>query len=168
MSLRRYITFVNGIKTWAEAIIASTGVADAFKLISTDSTGRISSTFLPVGLGLSTKTYPATEALSAGQFVDIYDNSGTASARVADNTNGRTANGFVLSAVSQGQNALVYLQGENTALTGLTSGTQYYLGAGGAPTTTITTTAGQVIQPLGYGTASGGILFEYDEAVVVG
>jgi hypothetical protein len=74
----------------------------------------------------------ASEAISAGNFVNLYANSGVFSVRKADNSNGREAHGFVLAAVASAGTATVYQLGElNSSLSGLTVGADYWLGTGG-------------------------------------
>lgn len=167
MPANQFLTVLNGIKTLVTAVSASTGSSDGNKIISTDSSGKLDSTFLPSGVGVSTKSILASEALSAGDFVNVYNNSGTANVRKADNSNGRFANGFVLSSASISTNATVYLQGENTSLSGLTIGTLYYLGTGGSYTTTLPTASNSIIQALGTAISATSINFEYDQPIVI-
>lgn len=126
------------------------GVADAGKLVHLDSAGLIALEMMPVGIGPDTVVVTALENLSAGDFVEI-----TASGvRKADATNGRPANGFVLSAFLSAASALVYKDSKNTALVGLTVGAKYYLGAAGNVTTSVNTNAGELLQFLGYATSA--------------
>lgn len=105
---------------------ASAGAGDAGKIVALDSTGRIDSTMMPVGIGADTVSLVASEALSAGNFVNIYNNAGTPNCRKADaSTTGKTAHGFVLAAVSNGASGTVYLAGQNTQLSALTAGDVY-------------------------------------------
>ena len=50
---------------------ASAGAGDANKLISTNSSGKVDTTLLPAGIGVSTVTATASESISAGDFVSI-------------------------------------------------------------------------------------------------
>ncbi|QLF85061.1 capsid fiber protein [Nostoc phage YongM] len=167
MSSNKFIGILNGIQTLFTAIAASAGVGDASKIIMTDATGKIDSTLMPSGIGAATKSVLASEALVAGDFVNIYNNAGTLNVRKADNSNGRAANGFVLSAFSSAANATVYLQGENTGRTGLTPGTIYFLATAGGVTTTAPTASGTIIQQLGYSTGTTSINFEYNDAISI-
>lgn len=79
----------------------------------------------------------ASEAIGAGKFVNFHDNAGTFSVRLADNSNGRRADGFVTEAFASAAQATVYpLDGVNSALTGLTPGARYYLDTAGGVTAT--------------------------------
>ena len=85
-----------------------------------------------MGIGANTQSIPASEALTAGNYVNFHSNSGALNVRKADNSNGRRADGFVLSAVANAAQAIVYpLDSVNTALTGLTPGADYWLGTAG-------------------------------------
>jgi hypothetical protein len=163
----RYQSFVSGTWRLITAIAQSVGVADANKIIATDSTGRIDSSLLPPGLGAATKVYLASEALVAGDFLNIWDDAGTLKVRKADASNARDANGFTLTAVTSGNNATVILQGLNTALTGLNPASLYFLGNAGAVTTTPSITNNAIIQELGYATAVTELNFEYNSPIIV-
>lgn len=119
------------------ALQTSTGVPDASKIVQTDSTGRLDVSLMPVGVGPDTQSLPTSENLSAGDYINIYDNVGVATARLADATNGRPAHGFVKASSVSPANALVYFEGANSDLTGLTPGVRYFLGATGNPTATV-------------------------------
>jgi hypothetical protein len=111
---------------------ASTGTADAGRLVAANSAGKLDETFLPAGIGANTVTAAASEALSAGSFVNLHEASGVFSARLADNSNGRPAHGFVAAAVASSATATVYPLGvTNSGLSGLTLGADYWLGAAG-------------------------------------
>lgn len=152
-----------GVLTEQEGTVFSSGVADAGKIIALDSTGKIDSTILPTGVGAETKSIVAFEALVAGDFVNIFDDTGTTKVRKADaSTNGKTADGFVLSTYTAGQSATVYLEGINTQCSGLTGGSYYFLSAtsAGLPTNVAPSTAGQVVQRIGKAISATEISFE--------
>jgi hypothetical protein len=164
----KFLTIINGVKSLVLAISASSGVADANKIIATDSTGKIGSTLLPAGIGgEATANLIASEAIGAGDFVNIYDNGGVATIRKADASNGRIANGFCLTPIASSATGLVNLRGENSACTGIVTGNIYYLSStnAGKPTITAPSTNGTIIQPLGYGLRTTSIIFEFDDAI---
>lgn len=168
MSTNRFLTLVNGVINFVTAISSSTGVSDANKIVSTGPDGRLDNSVMPSGIGAATETISASETLSAGDFVNIWNDAGTRRARKAAADNARAAMGFVLTAVTSGQNATVVLQGVNTGLTGLTPGTRYFLGTNGAATTTAPTTATHINQSLGVAISATGINFEYNDPIVIG
>ena len=51
---------------------ASAGASDAGKLVALDAAGRINTTMMPTGIGADTAIIVASEALSAGDLVNIY------------------------------------------------------------------------------------------------
>ena len=69
--------------TIVNAKASSVGAGDAGKVVALDGSGRIDPTMMPVGLGADTASIQASEALSAGDFVNIW-NSGGARVRKAD------------------------------------------------------------------------------------
>ena len=142
----------------------STGVSDAGKVIALDATGKLSSTMLPVGFGTDSNAIIAFEALSAGDYVNVFSNAGAFNVRRADaSVVGKHAMGFVLAATSIGTLATVYFEGSNTAVTGQVVGnvflSQTTVGAGTptAPTSTATTGISQLI---GYATSATSVNFQ--------
>lgn len=133
------------------ALQSSAGAGDAGKIPALDATGKLDNSLLPTGIGAETKSLPATENLTDGDFVNIFDSSGTISCRMADATTaGKEAHGFVLAAVTSGASATVYLAGVNNHRSGLTGGPTMYLAitAGGA-TGTAPSASGNVVQEIG-------------------
>ena len=153
------MTVLNGIGTLVSAISSSAGVSDANKIVSTGSNGRLDSTLMPPGIGAPTISIQASEALSAGVFINIHDATGSR-VRAADNSNTRPAHGFVLDTVASGNTATVYLSGQNTGLASLTPGTRYYLGTAGAVTATAPSASGEILQYLGTADSPTSIVFE--------
>lgn len=156
---------VDGLLKWVKSINASTGVADADKIITTDATGLIDTSLIPAIVGTTFRELEATVALSAGDFVNIYNDTGTAKCRKADASLAREANGFVLDAVLINGTATVYLDGVNTEVTGFTAGEQVFLSAttaGEATETAVAETVGYINQVLGTAVSSTAIAFEFN------
>lgn len=107
----------------------------------TTAAGQIGSPFVVV---------TASEALTAGQVVSLWNSSG-GKVRKADNSDdSKQADGFVLANVLSGAAATVYLPGAvNAALSGLTPGALYFLDTAGGVTVTPTTAGGTWLQEVG-------------------
>jgi hypothetical protein len=141
----------------------SAGVGDAGKLVALNASGVLDSTLLPPGLGVTTKVFPATEALAAGALVNIFSSSGTPSVRNANGTNAtKPAHAIVLSAVTSGANATVYYgPALVTGLSGLTIGATHYLGTtAGTITATAPSATGNLMQPVGIADSTTELAFE--------
>ena len=113
---------------------------------------------------------PAAVAIPAGSQVNIFNNNGTESVQLADATTTPPlrSDGYVTAAVAKNATASVYRRGGiNTGVTGLTQGSDYFLGAAGAATVTQNTTVGQLDQYLGIAT-SGTTLDQLPPQVAVG
>lgn len=137
MPTQKFLVREGGKTKQKSAIDTSAGAADAGKIVALGSDGRFPQSMMPVGVGAATQEVPASESLSAGVFVNLWSDSGTLKARLADNSNGRAADGYVLEAVAADASATVYpLDGTNSALSSLTPGAEYWLGTSGAVTTT--------------------------------
>lgn len=133
----RYMSLNSGKNTMVEATVASTGVGEAGDIVALDGTGKLDPSVLPVGVGPDVKLVTVEEAagLSAGDYVNFFDNAGE-KVRLADNSNGREAHGYVLDAFADASTATVFFEGPNTALSGLTTGQRVYLGTAGGTITT--------------------------------
>lgn len=151
MAALKFLRLVNGAFAEVFGLQSSSGAPDGGKIVALDDNGRLSTTMMPVGVGADTKLLPATEALTAGNYVNIYDASGTTSVRKADaSTAGKPADGFVLESVGSGGTATVYKEGSNNQLTGLTGGADLFLSTTpGLATATPPSSAGQVVQRIG-------------------
>ena len=175
------------------SISTSAGAADAGKLIATNAAGQVDGSFLnttvssapsklhmtgadgkidptvlPTGVGADTAAIVASEALAAGDLVNVWNNSGTANVRKADaSTAGKEAHGFVLSAVSSGSTATVYFEGTNTQMTGLTPGRQYLSTTPGKCSATAPTGSGQVVQVVGFAISATAMNFQSNPPIVL-
>lgn len=140
-----------------QPITSSAGAGDASKAVQTDSGGKLDITLMPTGIGADTQSIITSEALAAGDFVNIYNNASVRTCRKAiatDNT--KPAHGFVLAGVGSAASATVFVRGLNTlvALGSFTSadlGKKAFLSptTSGGAANTIPTTTGQIAQVLG-------------------
>lgn len=131
----------------------SAGAADAGEFVILGAGGKLDATVLPNGVGADAITATAGEALVAGDFVYI-TNTGTVMKADAT-TFAKRAMGYVISAVLNAGTATVFFDESNSALSGLTMGSKYFLSAtAGLSTLTAPTTAGQFVQCLGVATST--------------
>lgn len=168
MAGNKYLAQVSGTLTEVVSSQTSAGAGDAGKIPALDASGRIDSSMMPVGIGADTATITASEALSAGDFVNIWNSTG-AKARKADaSTSGKEAHGFVLAAVSNAAAATVYFEGTNTQVTGLTAGNVFLSDSTpGGSTATAPTGSGKVVQRLGVAVSTTAINFEASAPIVL-
>lgn len=148
-------------------VVTSAGAASAGRPLLLDSSGRIDSSSMPVGLAADTLSVVTSEAISAGDYVNVYNNSGTLTARKADCSNGREAHGFALVGAASAANVAVYFEGSNTQVSGKTPGARQYLSTAGATTATAPTTAGNILQYIGIATSATSINFEGDRPITL-
>lgn len=158
------INTTTGEITRRTAIQQSTGATDADKILRTGADGKLDSSFLPASGSDSSETIQASEALAAGDWVNIHEVGGARRVRkavAADTT--KPAHGFVTAAVSSGANASVYTSGINAmvATTGFVAadvGKAIFLSAatsGGCAKTPPAST-GNIVQRLGFMAEFGG------------
>ena len=164
----KYIYNNGGVLTEREGLQSSAGAGDAGKIPALDASGRIDNSMMPVGIGADTATIASSENLSAGDFVNVWNDGGTAKVRKADATSaGKHAHGFVLAAVTSPANATVYFEGTNTGVSGLTPGDQYLATTAGGATATAPSSAGNVVQKLGVATSATSLNFEPQQPIVL-
>ena len=170
MAAQKFLTLVNGVIQLLSSKDTSAGAGDAGKLVALNASGKVDDTMMPAGIGADILVAPASETLTAGDFVNVWDDAGTVKVRKANATdNTKPANGFVKDGVSSGSNATVYFEGENDDLTSLTVGTAYYLGTtGGAVTATAPSATGNVVQYLGVAHATTKLRFEPKQPILLG
>lgn len=155
MATQGFLAIVAGAAKQIFGIAVSAGAADAGKIAALGPDGRWDTSMMPVGIGANTTQATASETIGAGKFVNFFENAGVFSMRLADNSNGRHADGFVTAEVSVGVVGTAYpLDGTNAQLTGLTIGSRYWLGTAGGVTTTpldatLEANVGKVSQYLG-------------------
>lgn len=148
----------------------SAGAADGGKLVALADDGTLDPSLLPTGVGADTLTVTTSEALAAGDFVNLWDSTGL-KARKADASggDGKRAWGFVKKAATSGAQALVYFEGTNDAVTGQTVGSRVWLSdsAPGKATATPPLASGAIVQPLGVVLSATSISTEIDEPVTL-
>lgn len=150
--MAKYFADVSGKLVETQPITTSVGAGDAAKIVQTDASGRLDISVMPAGVGAEVSVLPTSESLVAGNFVNIYNSAGVATARKADaTTNAKPAQGFTLAAVTSPSNATVYgISTKNTALTGLTPGNDYWLSTTpGGVAIAAPQAAGNFVQELG-------------------
>lgn len=163
----KYLKNNAGTPTEIAAVQTSAGAGNAGNIPALDSTGRLDTSMMPSGVAADTAVIVASEALSAGDFVNVWSNAGAFNVRKADaSVSGKEAHGFVLSAVLISGNATVYSAGPNTQVTGATPGTRYLSASTpGGSTATAPSGTGQVAQRLGVATSATSINFEWQTPI---
>jgi hypothetical protein len=165
----KFLKHLNGFATEQEAIAASAGAADAGKIPALDASGRLSDTMMPVGVGADTQLLIASEALSAGNWVNVWNDGGVAKVRRADATGGlgKKCHGFVLAGVSMGANATVFFEGTNTAVSAQIPGDIFLGLVAGAGSATPPSAAGHIVQRLGVAVSATAVKFEADNPILL-
>jgi hypothetical protein len=170
MPAKKYLRLVAGRIKELAAVVVSAGAGNDGDLVALDATGKIDASVLPSGVGQNTVTAVASEALAAGDLVNLWNNAGTINARKADaSVEGKEAHGFVKAGFSASASATVYTSGQTlTGLSGLTPGARQYLATTpGARTETAPSATNNVVQMVGVAASATTILFEPEEPVTL-
>lgn len=163
MAGNKYLDLTSGKVTEKRSNQTSAGAADAGKIVALGSDGKIDPSMLP---SFDVQTVEAFENIGAGKYVNLFDDTGTVKMRLADNSNGRDAHGFVKTSVTAGNTEQVYFEGANAGLTGLTLGARYYLGtAGGVTATQPTAPSASIFQFLGIAVSATEINTDIDDCI---
>ena len=163
----KYIYNNAGTLTEKAATQSSAGAGDAGKVVALNASGEVDITMMPTGIGADTASVEASENLAAGDFVNIYNDSGAKCRKADATTAGKQAHGFVLAGVTSGANATIYFEGTNTQVTGATAGTVFLSATAGTFTSTAPLAAGNVIQRIGVATSATTINVEVGQPIVL-
>lgn len=134
-------------KSILNGVTASAGAADAGKTPILGADGKLSPTLFNATGNSNSRVMSASEALSAGNWINVHNVGGASKVRKADaSTEGKHCMGYVLEGVASGGNVTVYFEGENTGVTGQTPGDVFL--------SKTTPGAGQATSPTGAGVIS--------------
>ena len=156
----KYLKNSSGSLAEVEGLTSSAGAGDAGKIPALDTAGKLDNSMMPTGIGADTSSIAASENLAAGDFVNIYDDTGAKCRKADATTAGKEAHGFVLAVVTSGSNATVYFEGANDQVTGATVGVQFLATTAGASTATAPSSSGNIVQKVGIATSATSINFE--------
>jgi len=143
------------------------GTASAGQIPALNTSGVLDSTMMPAGTGVDSVSVVAKVALSAGNLVNLVNNSGTVNAQLADCSTGLPAHGYVTAAVASGASGTVYLNGLNASVSGLTPGGYVFLSTAGAVSNTPPSTAGYISQIVGMPLSATEIQFRPEQPVTI-
>jgi hypothetical protein len=160
MAAGKYIDVVSGIITQKASVDSSAGAGDAGKLVSLNASGMIDATMLDGTYTANVGTGPVAN----GDLVYITA-AGLLEPAKADAV-GTIAMGFCLVGATTGNPATMYLAGDNTAVSGLTVGAEYYLddSTAGAITATPPSTSNHYQQPIGFAVSATRLHFDRQRA----
>lgn len=167
MPAKKFLRFVGGVFTEVFGVQTSAGAANAGDLVALDDTGRLDNSMMPVGIGADTAVIPASEALAAGEWVNVWNSTGAKVRKADATTAGKEVHGFVMAAVANGANATVYFEGTNTQVTGQTPGPVYLQTTAGQGGGAIPSAAGNVVQRIGTAVSATAVNFEGGPAVTL-
>lgn len=162
MAANKFISLISGRLKEVLGLVVSSGAPDANKIVALDATGKLDVSVMPAGVAAEVTVCASFENLAAGDFVNLFLDSGVIKARKADaTTNAKPAHGFTLVGVTAPASTTVYrLSTVNTSLTGLTIGSDYFLSTTpGAVTTTAPSASGNIVQELGRATLTTSMVF---------
>ena len=168
MAAKKFLRYVNNIITEVFGVQTSAGAGNAGDIVALDDTGRIDNSMMPVGIGADTAVIDASEGLAAGDWVNVWNDTGTAKVRKADAaTAGKEVNGFVLAAVTSGNPATVYFEGTNTQVSGQTPGPVYLQTTAGTGGAAAPSASGNLVQQVGVALSATSVNFERGTPVVL-
>ena len=132
-----------------------------------DGTGKLSLTFLPSGIGPDVSEITASEALAAGDLVNLFDSTGAKCRKADASTAGKEAHGFVLAAVELAALATVYFEGTNDQVTGLTPGRLFLSTSPGLCTSIAPSGSANAVQRVGFATSTSSMNFQAQTPIIL-
>lgn len=109
---------------------------------------------------VKTTTVTASEAMTAGDIVNVWNDNGLFKARKASASLKYVAHGFLLASVTSGAQAMVYHVGVNNLQVGLAPGTQWLSTIAGKVTGRPPSSVGSVVQRIGFAPNNSTLNFE--------
>ena len=167
MAAKKFLRLVNNLVTEVLGIQTSAGAANAGDIVALDDAGRIDNSMMPVGIGADTAVIAASEALAAGDWVNVWNSTGAKVRKADATTSGKETHGFVLAAVTSGANATVYFEGTNTQVTAQSPGPVFLQTTAGTGGATAPSASGNVVQRLGVAVSTTAVNFEGGMPVVL-
>lgn len=158
------------------AFATTGGGGDANKPAQLNASGTWPVAMIPTGIpvanidgaaGEDKKAVAVGSDVTAGQYVNLYDDAGTLKCRPADNSNNQPAHGFVKDSVTAGSNVDVWFDGENGNVTPTTVGAEQFLGTSGAITETVPSSSGELVQRLGVALSLSAMETEIAEPIAI-
>lgn len=169
MVAQKFLTKGVGVLAEAQAIDTSAGAGDAGKIPALGATGRLNENMMPAGISAETQVCKAgSGGLAENDVVYIHLVTVTLTADKADATDAtKRAQGYVKAAVSEGDDATVFLDGELPG-SGLTPGAKYYLTTTpGTVSVTAPSGSGNMVQCVGEAVSATAIKFDPDKMPIV-
>lgn len=168
MNNGKFLALTGGLQTEETAIDTSAGAADATKIAKLGATGRFHVSMMPEGTDVAATVITTSEALVAGDYVNIWNSAGV-KVRKADGTvAGKEAHGFVLAGYAGAAAATVYFDGINTGRAGMTVGARQFLDdVAGASNEAPLTATGNVSQILGVAISATAAIFNPSDPILV-
>lgn len=145
----------------------SAGAGDSGVVVALDAAGRIDSSMMPVGVGADVAVITTSEALAAGDLVNVWNSTGAKVRKADATTAGKEASGFVLSSFGGATAATVYFAGTNTAMSGLTPGPQFLATTAGGSTITAPSSSGNIVQRVGFAVSATAMNFQSQPPVTL-
>lgn len=167
MTGNKYLANASGTITEVAASQSSAGAGDAGKIPALDSSGRIDTSMMPVGVAADTASVVSSENLAAGDFVNIWNSSGAKVRKADASVAGKEAHGYVIAAVTAPAAATVYFEGTNPGVTGQTPGPVFLSTTPGLATSTAPSGSGNVVQRVGFATSATAINCQIQLPVVL-
>lgn len=162
-----YRDSTSGFVQEAQPITTSAGAGDASKVAQTDSSGRFDQSLMPVGVVPDVYNANASGAITAGDL--CYVTAGGLIARASAAVAGNPSIGFSLTSVTTGNPAVLYFSGRDTAVSGLTVGSRYYLSDStpGGITLTSVTGSGKLHQYVGTAITTTSLIYDRSQDAIV-
>jgi hypothetical protein len=175
MATQKFITIDStGKKILRGAVDSSLGSADSGKIVGLNVDGKVDISMIPTAVGKVGCNFTLSEAITAGDWVNVFTDGTDYKVRLADITDSaKVCHGYATATGIAGDSVLIMFEGLNSYLstTGLVNGSSYFLDKLGKAIATpdMTIPTSKFVQPLGYcvniDATTLAIRFEQDEVI---
>jgi hypothetical protein len=155
--------------TTFSGVTVSSGVVDAGKIPELGLTGKLDLSFFPEWFGNSEiSMIVASESLSSGDIVNIYEYNGPKCRKAYAGYYGKEAHGFISLATESGTTTPVYYNGINSNVYDLVPGKQFLsTTVSGLCTSTIPYGSKVIFQVVGFATSATSMIFQRETPIVL-
>lgn len=166
-SSTKYIINSDGTLAERQAFVTSGGALDAQQIPALNDLGLLDQSLFPSDVSAPSAVIVAQEALSAGDFVNIFNNGGAKVRKADASVSGKHAMGFVKANYDAGDNATIYFAGANTFVTGQIPGDVFLSTTPGKATSTPSPGSGLIVQNIGFATSATSINFKASSPITM-
>lgn len=167
--MAKFLSWISGRVAEVQPVTTSAGAGDATKMVQLDANGLLDQSLMPSGLTPDQQTALANGTITAKDLVYM-EAAGTITRATAAAGTPQQCMGWAVASATTGNPVTMQLEGRITGLTGLTTGSRYYLSdvtPGGLLISPGPVGSGKLAQYIGTALSTTVLNFEPDDGVLL-